>query len=235
MLLRVMACKSATNCATLITPHPVWGNFSPACSAASLFRIGGATVPPIHLCLHGEPRPGRRQAVKAEAAKRGRDSASLYGLTSVRFTVAGSKRMPVSSDHIELALRTPCDGIGNPAVDVRFMPAAPVDADPDLRWERAFGDLTVDGGAGQAGSSQDGLQADDTVWFSHGWPTCCWLFLRTAETRQDGRSGTCKKVRRGIGLRRRDGGEAAGSETDAAASSEADAMDEGQLLAEPAA
>jgi hypothetical protein len=47
-------------------------------------------VPPIHLCLHGEPRPGRRQAVKAEAAKRGRDSASLYGLTPVRFTVVGS-------------------------------------------------------------------------------------------------------------------------------------------------
>jgi hypothetical protein len=38
-----------------------------------------------------EPKPGRRQAVKAEAAKRGRDSVSLYGLTPVRFTVAGSK------------------------------------------------------------------------------------------------------------------------------------------------
>src|SRR6185295_2225788 len=36
---------------------------------------------PIRLCLLGELKPGRRQAVKAEAAKRGRDSASLYGLT----------------------------------------------------------------------------------------------------------------------------------------------------------
>jgi hypothetical protein len=28
-------------------------------------------APPIRLCLLGEPKPGRRQAVKAEAAKRG--------------------------------------------------------------------------------------------------------------------------------------------------------------------
>jgi hypothetical protein len=67
-------------------------------------------VPPIHLCLHGEPRPGRRQAVKAEAAKRGRDSASLYGLTPVRFTVVGSNPPEASSDRIELAFRAPCDG-----------------------------------------------------------------------------------------------------------------------------
>src|SRR3954447_22676701 len=146
MLLRVMAYKSARNCATSITPHPVWGNFSPACSAASLFRIGGATVPPIHLCLHGEPRPGRRQAVKAEAAKRGRDSASLDGLTPIRFTVGGSNPPEASSDRIELAFWAPCDGIGDPAVDVRLMPAAPVDAYLDLRRERALGDLAVDGG-----------------------------------------------------------------------------------------
>src|SRR5581483_5843361 len=46
---------------------------------------------PIRLCLLGEPKPGRRQAVKAEAARRGRDSASLYGLRPVRFTAASSK------------------------------------------------------------------------------------------------------------------------------------------------
>ena len=71
MLLRIMAYKSARNWATLITLHPDWGNFSPVRSTASLFWIGGATVPPTHLCLHGKPKPGRRQAVKAEAAKRG--------------------------------------------------------------------------------------------------------------------------------------------------------------------
>lgn len=43
--------------------------------------------------LHGAAQPGRRQAVKAEAAKRGRDSARLCGLTPVRFAVASSKRI----------------------------------------------------------------------------------------------------------------------------------------------
>lgn len=61
--------------------------FGAARSVASPFRIGTATAPPIRLCLHEEPKPGRRQAVKAEAAKRGRDSASLYGLMPVRFAV----------------------------------------------------------------------------------------------------------------------------------------------------
>jgi hypothetical protein len=74
---------------------------------------------------------------------------------------------------IELAVGTPCDGIGDPAIDIGLVPAAPVDADPDLRWERALGDLAIDGGARQAGSGQNGLQTDDTVRFSHGWSTCC--------------------------------------------------------------
>ena len=42
--------------------------------------------------------PNRGARFKAEAAKRGRNSASLYGLTPVRFTVVGSKRPPASSD-----------------------------------------------------------------------------------------------------------------------------------------
>jgi hypothetical protein len=41
------------------------------------FRIGSVTAP--NPPLLGEPKPERHQAVKAEAAKRGRDSASLYG------------------------------------------------------------------------------------------------------------------------------------------------------------
>ena len=59
-------------------------------------RNGSATVT-IRPCLLGEPKPGRRQAVKAEAAKRGRDSASLYGLRPVRFNAASSKRAQTSS------------------------------------------------------------------------------------------------------------------------------------------
>ncbi|MGQ0686973.1 hypothetical protein, partial [Bradyrhizobium sp.] len=41
---------------------------------------------PIRFCLLYMPPPGRRLAVMAYAAKRGCDSASLYGLTPVRFT-----------------------------------------------------------------------------------------------------------------------------------------------------
>ena len=52
---------------------------------------------PIRVCLLGEPKPGRRQAVKAEAAERGRDSTSLYGLRPVRFTAVSSKRAQTSS------------------------------------------------------------------------------------------------------------------------------------------
>jgi len=40
-------------------------------------RVGSAVRPQIRLCPLAEPKPGRRQAVKAEAAKRGRDSVSL--------------------------------------------------------------------------------------------------------------------------------------------------------------
>jgi hypothetical protein len=76
--------------------------------------------------MRGEPKPRRRQAVKAEAAKRGRDSACLYGLTPVRFTVVGSKPPPALSNRIELALRSPRDWISNPAVDVGFMQPLPL-------------------------------------------------------------------------------------------------------------
>ena len=79
--------------------------------------LDDAHDPPICLCLLGEPKPGRRQAVKAEAAKRGRDSASLYGLRPVRFTASAAKGMPpgglegrqppTSLDFIKLAFRTP--------------------------------------------------------------------------------------------------------------------------------
>src|SRR6185295_6270328 len=140
---------------------------------------------PIRLCLLGELKPGRRQAVKAEAAKRGRNSASLYGLTPVRFTVVGSNPPDASSDRIELAFRAPCDGIGDPAVDVGLMPAAPINADLDLRRERALGDLAVDGGPGQPGPGKHGSQADDTVWCAHNRAASCWLSLTASETRQD--------------------------------------------------
>src|SRR3954464_3031070 len=135
-------------------------------------------------CLDS-PNWGGVRAVKAAAAKRGRDSASLYGLTLIRFTVASSKRPQASTGRIELALRAPSDGICDPVVNVGLMPAATVDADPDLRRERALGNLAIDGGAGQPGSGEDGFQTDDPVWFAHGRAASCWLFLMASETRQD--------------------------------------------------
>ena len=118
------------------------------------------SAPAICPCPLGEPKPGRRQAVKAEAAKRGRDSASLYGLRPVRFTAISSKRTcrrAVWKAGNHRPHRTSSnsrfgrhrDWIGDPAVDVGFMPAAPVGADFELSRERALGDLAVDGGPGQ--------------------------------------------------------------------------------------
>jgi hypothetical protein len=89
------------------------------------------------------------------------------------------------SDFIELAFRRPRDRICDPAVDVGFMPAGPVDADLDWGREGTLGDLAVDRGPGQPGPSEDGLQADDTVWFAHGRAASCWLPLTASETRQD--------------------------------------------------
>src|SRR6516165_10381749 len=86
-----------------------------------------------------------------------------------------------------LMFRTPRDGICDPAIDVRFMPAGPVGADFELSREGAFGDLAVDGGPGQPGPGKNGFQADDTVRFAHGRAASCWLFLTASETRQDKR------------------------------------------------
>lgn len=97
-----------------------------------------------------------------------------------------------SPDLIEIAFRTPANWIGDPAVDVRFMPAGPVGADFELGRERALGDLTVDGGPGQSSPGEDGFQPDDAVWFSHGRTGSGWLFLMASETRQDSR---CRPTR----------------------------------------
>lgn len=66
-------------------------------------------------------------------------------------------------DLIALAFRAPSNRIGDPAVDVGFMPAGAVDANLDLGRERSLGDLAVDGGAGQSRPDKNGFQTDDTV------------------------------------------------------------------------
>src|SRR5450755_1394752 len=145
-------------------------------------------------------------------------------------------RQPSTSpDLIELAFRTPRDGIGYPAVDVGFVPPSPVGADFELGRERALGNLAVDGGSGQPGPGKDSFQTDDTVWFAHGRAASCWLFLTTAETRRGRHSRTRKRVLPVTVLWRRVGGKSDGSNSDAPTSAEVDAVGEGQLLAEPAA
>ena len=57
-------------------------------------------------------------------------------------------------------------------------------ADPELGREGAFCDLAIDGGPGQAGSVEDGVQADDTIWVGHGFIASCWMFLIQTERRE---------------------------------------------------
>src|SRR5690606_6098225 len=85
---------------------------------------------------------------------------------------------------VEFVVWPPAGRVGDPAVDVGFLPSRAVGADPDLGRERALLDLSVDGGPGHAGAGENGLQADDTVWLAHGRAASCWLFLTIAETSQ---------------------------------------------------
>jgi hypothetical protein len=57
--------------------------------------------------------------------------------------------------------------IGNPAVDFGLAPTRAICAYRHLRRESAFLDLPINGRAGQAGAVEDGLKADDAVWFGH--------------------------------------------------------------------
>jgi hypothetical protein len=115
------------------------------------------------------------------------------------------------------------------------MPAGPVGADFELGRERALGNFAVDGGPGQPGPSEDGLQADDTVWFAHGRVASCWLFLTASESRQDREVQVCNRILHVTVLWRRVGGKSDSSNFDAPASAEVDTVSKGQFEAEPAA
>ena len=58
--------------------------------------------------------------------------------------------------------------IGDPASDFRLSPPSAVGADRYLARECAFGNLAINGRAGQPGSIKDGFEADDTVRVGHG-------------------------------------------------------------------
>lgn len=88
---------------------------------------------------------------------------------------------PASPPLAAFAPRPPFHGIGDPSVDVGFVPAGAVGADPELGRERALGDLAVERGSGQTGPGEDGFETDDTVWFSHGGDASHWRFLTAPE------------------------------------------------------
>ena len=115
------------------------------------------------------------------------------------------------------------------------MPAGPVGADFKLSRERALGDLAVDGRPGQPGPCKNGFQADDTVWFSHGRAASRSLFLTPSETRKDRLLQARKRILHIAVLWRSNGGESDGSDSDAPASAEVEAVGKGEFEAEPAA
>ena len=115
------------------------------------------------------------------------------------------------------------------------MPAGSVGADFELGRERALGDLTVDGGPGQSRPDKNGFQANDTVWVSHGHAASCSRLLTLSETRQDRVLQARKGILHIAVLWRSNGGESDGSDSDAPASAEVEAVGKGEFEAEPAA
>ena len=58
--------------------------------------------------------------------------------------------------------------IGDPLVYGGLAPASAMNADPDLTWEGAFGDLAIHGRAGKASAGKHGFKADNSFWVGHG-------------------------------------------------------------------
>src|SRR5690606_10328803 len=133
-------------------------------------------------CSRAIWRPISRAMVSTTLSSRSDASASFPAScpSGGRLSFAGLRFPPSPSlsevIEVELAARLPSGRIGDPAVNVGFMPSCAVDADPELGRERALGDLAVDGGPGQPGAGKNGLQTDDTVWLTHGCAASCWLF-----------------------------------------------------------
>lgn len=58
--------------------------------------------------------------------------------------------------------------IGDPSIKLGLFPAGAAYAKLNLLGKCAFFHFAVDSRAGQAGALENGLKADDTVWFGHG-------------------------------------------------------------------
>ena len=79
-----------------------------------------------------------------------------------------------------------------------------------------------------------GHEADYPIWFAHAYAASCWLFLTAVI--QTGRSlRPRKRVFRFVVLWRSASGKSDGSNSDAEASTEVDAVREGEFETEPAA
>jgi hypothetical protein len=177
------------------------------CCGVQIGRIApGARPLTIRLGLLDRPLPGAASGRQGRSREAGARQRQPLRPEAGQVHCCQQQRPQASSGRIQLALRTPSDWIGNPAVDVGLVPAAPVDADLNLRRERALGDLAVDGGPGQAGPSKDGFQTDDPVWFAHGRAASCWLPLTASEPRQDKQLQADKRDVRLVAAWRRDGG-----------------------------
>lgn len=79
-----------------------------------------------------------------------------------------------------------------------------------------------------------GREADYPIWFAHCRAAFCWLFLTTAEIRQDRHSRTHKRISLPAVLWRRIDSKTDCSNSEAPASTELDAKSESQFVAEPA-
>src|SRR5690606_3256074 len=82
-----------------------------------------------------------------------------------------------------------------------------------LIWGRkgAFGDLAVDGGPRQSGAGENGFQADDTIWLTHGCAASFWSFLTIAETSESNELLLCNRYLGVVVVWRRNGGKWDGS------------------------
>lgn len=135
-----------------------------------------------------------------------------------------------SPDFIELW--TPSDRICDRLISDSCQPA-PLVLILSRAGERTLGDLAVYRRPGQPGPGQDGPYPDSAVWFAHGLAASCWLFLTPSESRQ---VNSCRWTRGSSTSQAwsRAGGKKDGSNSDAPASAEIDAVSEGQILAKPA-
>ena len=84
-------------------------------------------------------------------------------------------------------------------------------------------------------SAKMGHEADYPIWFAHGRAASCLLLLTASEIRQERPLRARKSILHIAVLWRSDGGKQDGSNSEAPASAEVDAVSEGQFATESAA